>query len=240
MHLNITCGVRSLFLNLLQQLLQQKKTTPVRDHRRGTEALSTLINSESHLLSCRNSGGGRSFILHLSNQAATGTQVRRRRVRKHLAVHEPSSWNARSRPRRRAVQQGQAFIRPSRGRGCCAFGCVYHSAQEDLPKKGYQPLAVPQGAPAFCRCLLPSSIAYWLQLSSLTGKIVACRARVNVSHGPTRERLESKIKRLDEEKRKILSGLHLGEHDLNFTSKGKAGLSACSPTANENRLDDLV
>ena len=94
--------------------------------------------------------------------------------------------------------------------------------------------------PRFCRCLLPSMIAYWLQLSSLTGKIVACRARVNVSHGPTRERLESKIKRLDEEKRKILSGLHLGEHDLNFTSKGKAGLSACSPTANENRLDDLV
>ena len=93
--------------------------------------------------------------------------------------------------------------------------------------------------PRFCRCLLPSMIAYWLQLSSLTGKIVACRARVNVSHGPTRERLESKIKHLDEEKRKILSGLHLGEHDLNFTSKGKAGPSACSPTANENPPHDL-
>jgi hypothetical protein len=51
------------------------------------------------------------------------------------------------------------------------------------------------------------------QLSSLTGKIVASRARVNVSQGPARERLEQKIRKLEEEKRATLGGLHLEDHD---------------------------
>ncbi len=51
------------------------------------------------------------------------------------------------------------------------------------------------------------------QLSSLTGKIVASRARVNISQGPARERLEQKIRKLEEEKRATLGGLHLEDHD---------------------------
>ena len=48
-------------------------------------------------------------------------------------------------------------------------------------------------------------------MSSLTGKIVASRARVNISQGPARERLEHKIRKLEEEKRATLGGLYLGD-----------------------------
>jgi hypothetical protein len=59
------------------------------------------------------------------------------------------------------------------------------------------------------RTRLSSYRAVARQLSSINGKIAAYRARSDVCHGASREKIEAQIRQLIAEKRAILSGLQL-------------------------------